>query len=171
MRDIRGDLRDRAHLLEEQINTTKAQFEKLLEQFKAEHNNGINDLTAELDAVKILMGVEDRRLGGTPSAPKAQPQPQPQPQPQQAHQQKPRQPQQSLADFFVRKLSDAGAMSRADLCRLTVQEGYFADGDSVERGVHTTLMNVVKAGQIRQLPNGNFAPLTLVETIRLRQAI
>jgi hypothetical protein len=169
MRDIRGDLQDRARLLEEQINTAKAQFEKLLEQFKAEHNNGINDLTAELDAVKILMGVEDRRHGGTPSAPKAQPQAQTQP--QQAHQQKPRQPQQSLADFFVRKLSEAGAMSQADLCRLTVQEGYFADGDSAERGVHATLMNVVKAGIIRQLPNGNFAPLTLVDTIRLRQAI
>jgi hypothetical protein len=166
MRDIRGDLQDRARLLEEQINTAKAQFEKLLEQFKAEHNNAINDLTAELEAVKILMGVEDRRNGGTPSAPKAQPQPQPQPQ-----QQKPRQPQQSLADFFVRKLSEAGAMSRADLCRLTVQEGYFADGDSAERGVQATLMHVVKAGLIRQLPNGNFAPLTLVDTIRLRQAI
>lgn len=164
MRDIRGDLQDRAHLLEEQINTAQAQFERLIEQFKAEHNNRIDDLTTELDAVKALMGVEDRRLGGTPSAPKAQPQPQ-RPQPQ------PRQSQQSLADFLVRKLSEVGAMSRADLCRLTVQEGYFADGDSAERGVHATLLHVVKAGLIRQLPNGNFAPLAVVDTIRLRQAI
>jgi hypothetical protein len=37
MRDIRGDLQDRAHLLEEQINTEQGQFEKLIEQFKAEH--------------------------------------------------------------------------------------------------------------------------------------
>jgi len=169
MRDIRGDLQDRAHLLEKQINTEQGQFEKLMEQFKAEHTNRIGDLTAELDATKILMGVEDRRHSGTPSAPKAQPQPQPQ-QPQ-ARQQKPRQPQQSLADFLVRKLSEVGAMSQADLCRLTVQEGYFADGDSAEPGVHATLLHVVKAGLIRQLPNGNFAPLTVVETIRLRQAI
>jgi hypothetical protein len=77
MRDIRGDLQDRAHLLEKQINTEQGQFEKLIEQFKAEHTNRIGDLTAELDPTKILMGVEDRRHSGTPSAPKAQPQPQP----------------------------------------------------------------------------------------------
>jgi hypothetical protein len=169
MRDIRGDLQDRAHSLEEQINSAKTQFEKLVEQFKAEHDNKIDDLTAELDALKTLIGAEDRRLGGAASAPKAQPQPKPQqPQP---HQQQPRQPQQSLADFLVRKLSEVGAMSRADLCRLTVQEGYFAADDSAERGVNATLMHVVKAGLIRQLPNGNFAPLSVVDTIRLRQAI
>jgi hypothetical protein len=71
----------------------------------------------------------------------------------------------------VRKLSEVGAMSREDLRRLAMQEGYFADGDSAERGVHLTLVNVVKAGLARQLPNGNFAPATVMDTIRLRRAI
>ena len=62
-------------------------------------------------------------------------------------------------------------MSRDDLRRLAVQEGYFADGENAERGVHTTLINVVKAGLIRQLPNGNFAPATVLDTIRMRRAI
>jgi hypothetical protein len=81
------------------------------------------------------------------------------------------QPEQPLADFLVRKLNEVGAMSRDDLRRLSLQEGYFADADTADRGVHTTLLNVVKAGLIRQLPNGNFAPATVLDTIRLRRAM
>jgi hypothetical protein len=88
----------------------------------------------------------------------------PQPQPQ-------TQPEQPLADCLVRKLNEVGAMSRDDLRRLSLQEGYFADADTADRGVHTTLLNVGKAGLIRQLPNGNFAPATVLDTIRLRSAM
>ena len=83
----------------------------------------------------------------------------------------PAQPELPLADFLVRKLNEVGAMSRDDLRRLGLQEGYFADVDTADRGVHTTLLNVVKAGLIRQLPNGNFAPATVLDTIRLRRAM
>jgi hypothetical protein len=88
-----------------------------------------------------------------------------QPQVQQA------QPQPPLTDFLVRQLSEQGAMSRDDLRRLAVDEGYFNDADSAERGVHAALVSVNKAGLIRQLPNGNFAPATVMDTIRLRRAI
>ena len=71
----------------------------------------------------------------------------------------------------MRKLNEAGAMSRDDLRRLSLQEGYFVDADTADRGVHTTLLSVVKAGLIRQLPNGNFAPATVLDTIRLRRAM
>jgi hypothetical protein len=175
MRDIRGDLQDRAGLLEEQINAHEAQFDKLIEQLKREHDSRLEDLKAELEAVNRLLEVELRRLETMPAsqreqgrepAPHAVRQPQlhssPQPQPQ---------PQQPLADFLVRKLSEAGAMSRDDLRRLALQEGYFPDADSADRGVHTTLINVVKAGLIRQLPNGNFAPASMLDTIRLRRAM
>ena len=81
------------------------------------------------------------------------------------------QPEQPLADFLVRKLNEVGAMSRDDLRRLALQEGYFADSDTADRGMHNTLLNVVKAGLIRQLPNGNFAPATVLDTIRLRRAM
>ena len=183
MRDIRGDLQDRAALLEEQINAQEAQFNTLLEQLKNEHDTRLEDMRAELEAVNRLMELESRRLENgaagqrTPAhEPAGQPvyqpqqhtqphyQPQPQPQAQ-------RQPQQPLADFLIRKLNEAGAMSRDDLRRLALQEGYFADADSADRGVHTTLINVVKAGLIRQLPNGNFAPATVLDTIRLRRAM
>jgi hypothetical protein len=185
-------LQDRANLLEEQINAHEAQFEKLVEQIRAEHEARLEDLKAEFAALTKLLELEHRRLGAA-QAPKAAPvQPAPQavhqPSHQAAHQsahqpahqahqghqpahQPASQPQQPLADFLVRKLNEVGAMSRDDLRRLAMQEGYFAEADSADRGVHATLLNVVKAGLIRQLPNGNFAPATVLDTIRLRRAM
>jgi len=204
MRDIRGDLQDRASLLEEQINAQEAQFDQLIEQLKREHDTRLEDFRAELDAVNRLMELELRRLETAPSnqrtqaheqvgQPVHQPhhhlQPQPQPQPQVLHQQAPqpqpqvphqhvqaqaqpqRQPQQPLADFLIRSLNEAGAMPRDDLRRLALQEGYFIDAETADRGVHATLINIVKAGLIRQLPNGNLAPATVLDTIRLRRAM
>lgn len=184
MRDIRGDLQDRAALLEEQINAHEAQFEKLVDQLKREHESRLEDLKAELEAVNRLMEVELRRLETAPaaSAPSREPvQHVSRHAPQHASHQTPQhashqvpaqpQPQQPLADFLIRKLNEAGAMSRDDLRRFAMQEGYFADADSADRGVHTALLNVVKAGLIRQLPNGNFAPATVLDTIRLRRAM
>lgn len=189
MRDIRGDLQDRAALLEEQINAHEAQFDKLIDQLKREHDQRLEDLKTELEAVNRLLDLELRRLETTPAAPSA---PAREPahhvsrhapqhtshQPAQhathqvpVHSQVAAQPQAPLADFLVRKLNEAGAMSRDDLRRFSMQEGYFVDADSADRGVHTTLLSVVKAGLIRQLPNGNFAPATVLDTIRLRRAM
>jgi hypothetical protein len=193
MRDIRGDLQDRASLLEEQISAHEAQFEKRVAQMKAEHEARLKDLRDEFDAITKLLELEQRRLDNAPPAPKAAPvqstaQAAPQPSLQSQHQsatpqahqgihqpaQQPEpaaQPQQPLSDFLVGKLNEVGAMSRDDLRRLSLQEGYFADVESADRGVQVTLFNVVKAGFIRQLPNGNFAPATVLDTIRLRRAM
>jgi hypothetical protein len=205
MRDIRGDLQDRAALLGEQINAQEAQFDQLIEQLKREHDTRLEDFRAELDAVNRLMELELRRIESAPPSQRTQAheqvgqavhqphhhlQPQAQPQPQVLHQQAQaqaqpqvphqhvqaqaqpqRQPQQPLADFLIRCLNEAGAMPREDLRRLALQEGYFVDAETADRGVHATLINVVKAGLIRQLPNGNFAPATVLDTIRLRRAM
>jgi hypothetical protein len=199
MRDIRGDLQDRAALLEEQISAHEAQFDKLLEQLKREHDARLEDIKAELDAVNRLIEHELRRLATAPAAPAAPAAPKMQlrepvqhnlhqPAPQHAghqpatasqvsHRPQPPQaptapqPELPLADFLVRKLNEVGAMPRDDLRRLSLQEGYFIDVDTADRGVHATLLNVVKAGLIRQLPNGNFAPATVLDTIRLRRAM
>jgi hypothetical protein len=181
MRDIRGDLQDRAALLEEQINAHEAQFDKLIDQIRREHDSRLEDLKTELEAVTRLMELELRRLETAPSAQRGQGRehaPHAVHQPQQAahhqahHQAQPQhQPQAPLADFLVRKLNEVGAMSRDDLRRLSLQEGYFADADTADRGVHAALINIVKAGLIRQLPNGNFAPATVLDTIRLRRAM
>ena len=69
MRDIRSDLQDRASLLEEQINSTKAQFESLVEQLRAEHESKLADIKVESDAVNRLLEVEQRRLADVPVTP------------------------------------------------------------------------------------------------------
>jgi hypothetical protein len=196
MRDIRGDLQDRAALLEEQIKAQEAQFEHFIEQLQKEQDNRLADLRGELEAVSRLMEHERRRFEAAAQAAEqaaqpvhppqqhdqAQPAHQPQPQhqhvqaqavhqPQPQHQHVQAQPQLSLADFLIRTLNEAGAMMRDDLRRIALQEGYFADADTADRGVHATLINVVKAGLIRQLPNGSFAPATVLDTIRLRRAM
>jgi hypothetical protein len=178
MRDIRGDLQDRAALLEEQINAHEAQFDKLIDQLKREHDSRLEDLKTELEAVNRLLELELRRTDTAPAAQRGSPSRETPPhavhQPQQHAVHQPHsqhQPAQPLADFLVRKLNEAGAMSRDDLRRFAMQEAYFADADSADRGVHTTLINIVKAGLIRQLPNGNFAPATVLDTIRLRRAM
>jgi len=62
MRDIRGDLQDRASLIEKQISAEQAQFEKVVEQLKLEHKSRLKKPLAELEAVRLLMDVEIRRL-------------------------------------------------------------------------------------------------------------
>ena len=73
MRDIRGDLQDRASLLEEQIRAHKAQFEKLVAQIRAEHEARLKDLRAEFDVVTKLHEIEQRRLDNAPPAPTGAP--------------------------------------------------------------------------------------------------
>ena len=160
MRDIRDDLRERANMLEEQLKSADAHFQKFVEQLKDEHDAKLQDLRSELEAVKVLLGIEQRRHGVTATAPTA-----PAAQIAQAQAQRPKPPQQPLADFLIRVLSERGPMSKEEIQHLTLQEGYFADGDA-ERGIHAVLMHVVKTGHVRQLPNGDFA-----EVIRLRRAM
>jgi hypothetical protein len=75
MRDISEDLLDRANFLKGQLNVAQAQFEKSVDQIKQQHDSRLEGLKANLAAVNRLMGAEQRRLGNTPSVPKAPPQP------------------------------------------------------------------------------------------------
>lgn len=176
MRDILEDLKDRAKLLDGQINDAQAHFEALVEQVKQEHDSRLSDLKAGLEAVHTLGAAEDRRLGAVAPAyspPLQARQPQPNLHQAPTHQsqvQGPKQSQQRIADFLILKLNERGAMSKDDLRRLAEEQGYFADAESVELGVQAVLTHVVKAGLIRELPNGSYAPPTLLDTLRLRRA-
>jgi hypothetical protein len=63
MRDIRGDLQERADLLAKQIGAVQKQFDKLLEQLKNEHATRLNDLKSGLDIVRLVSRIEDRHAG------------------------------------------------------------------------------------------------------------
>jgi hypothetical protein len=57
MRDIRGDLRDRAFMVRRQINAEHAQFETLIVQLKTEQETRLEPLKAQLRAVNKLIDV------------------------------------------------------------------------------------------------------------------
>jgi len=62
MRDIRSDLQERVGLIEDQISTSYAQFEKMIEQLQSEREARVSELKAELSALGKLMEVEHRRM-------------------------------------------------------------------------------------------------------------
>ena len=63
MRDIRGDLQERANLLGKQIGAVQEQFDKLVEQLKHEHATRLGDLKSWLDTLRQVISIEDRRAG------------------------------------------------------------------------------------------------------------
>ena len=60
MRDIRGDLQDRAKLLEEQISSTQSQFDKFIEKVKLEHQDKLEGLKSDLDNITVVIKTEDK---------------------------------------------------------------------------------------------------------------
>lgn len=69
MRDIRSDLRERAAMIGDHVKAAQAQFETVLEQLKREHEGKIKDLRAELEAVNVLLAIEQRRHEASTQAP------------------------------------------------------------------------------------------------------
>jgi len=97
MRDIRGDLQDRANRVSEQISATQGQFDKVLEQLKLEHQAKLEELKSDLEAVRMVMKTEDRL--GSVIAPIKQSELRAPQRPQQAH------AQRATSDSLVRKVS------------------------------------------------------------------
>jgi 3-dehydroquinate dehydratase len=57
MRDIRGDLQERAKLLEQKIDAAQAQFEGLIIKLKREQGSTVEDLKTQLEYVNRLIRV------------------------------------------------------------------------------------------------------------------
>lgn len=55
MRDIRDDLRDRAHSVAQQISAENARFESLVSQLKAEQDSKLEHLRAQLRLANKLL--------------------------------------------------------------------------------------------------------------------
>ena len=63
MRDIRGDLQDRANVVAEQIKSVQRQFDDHIEKIKVEHETKLEDLRSALRNVQMVIGIEKRRFG------------------------------------------------------------------------------------------------------------
>jgi hypothetical protein len=100
MRDIRGDLQERSDRLAEQISVTQAEFGKTIEQLQLEHQAKLEDLKADLNAVRKVLKTEDRL--GTRISPGEHSAPRKSQQTQQAHS------PQATSDSLMRKVSALG---------------------------------------------------------------
>ena len=152
MRDIRSDLQERATLIEEQIRAAHEHFQKILEQLQNERDAKIADLKSELAMIAKFMEFEQWFLGHV-SPPL------------------PSDPLLALADLFMHKLNEVGAMSREELVDLAVKGGFFPDAENALQRVHPMVVNMLRSELIRELPNGKFAPPTMSQTIKLRRVV
>ena len=106
MRDIRGDLQERAILVDEQIRSVVSHFDKTIQQLQTERDARIADLKAGLAMIAKFMEFEERFLHNTLPVTQAS-------------------PLLELAELFLKKLNNAGQMSKQELIDMAVTEGSF----------------------------------------------
>jgi hypothetical protein len=152
MRDIRSDLEERATLIDAQIKAAYSNFERAVEQLKNAHEARVADLKSGLSMIAQFVEFEQRYLRSDSP------------------------PVQSsalvtLANLFMRRLSEVGPMSREALVDLAVKEGSFPDTETAAQGVHPMLVSLLRSELIRELPNGTFAPPTMSQAIKLRRVV
>jgi hypothetical protein len=152
MRDIRGDLQERANLVDEQIRAAVAHFDKAIQQLQTERDARIADLKAGLAMIAEFMEFEERFLHTTPPV-------------------TPASPLVALAELFLKKLNSAGQMSKQELIGMAVTEGFFPDADTAAQGVHPMLVSMLRSELIREASDGIYMPPTFSQTIKLRRMV
>jgi hypothetical protein len=152
MRDIRSDLQERATLINENIKAANAHFERAIEQLQRERDARIADLKSVFAMIAKLMEFEERLLPNTPSV-------------------VPASPLLALAEIFLKKLNDAGQMSKDQLIDMAINEGFFPDAESAAQGVHPMLVSMLRSELIREVSEGIFMPPTFSQTIKLRRVV
>ena len=152
MRDIRSDLQERATLIDDQIRAAVAHFDKTIQQLQSERDARVADLKSGLAMIATFMKFEERFLHNTPPV-------------------VPASPLVALADLFMKKLNDAGQMSKEELIDMAVKEGLFPDAETAAQGVHPMLVTMLKSELIREVSDGTYMPPTLSQMIKLRRAV
>jgi hypothetical protein len=104
MRDIRGDLQDRANLIAEQISIARGHFDKHIEQLNSQHQTILADLKSELHNVHLVIGIEGRRIDSSLSATEVTTQASP----RSNYRLEQTQPQHAPPDALIRKVASVG---------------------------------------------------------------
>jgi hypothetical protein len=76
MRDIRSDLEERAHIIQEQVRVAYAHFERMAQQLQSERDARIADLKGSLAMIEKLIQFETGIMGNVvplENAPATQP--------------------------------------------------------------------------------------------------
>jgi len=152
MRDILSDLQERATLTNEQIRATVAHFDKTIQQLQAERDTRIAELKSGLVMISRFMEFEERFLPNMPPV-------------------TPPSPLVALAELFMRKLNDAGQMSKPELVDMAVKEGFFPDAETAAQSVYPVLVTMLRSELIREVSDGIFMPPTLAQAIKLRRVL
>jgi hypothetical protein len=152
MRDIRSDLQERATLIDAQIRAAVAHFDKTIQQLQSERDARVADLKSGLAMIAKFMEFEEQFLHNMPPV-------------------VPAPPLVALADLFMRKLSDAGRMSKQELIDMAVKEGFFPDAETAAKGVHPMLVTMLKSELIREVSDETYMPPALSQVINLRRVV
>jgi hypothetical protein len=63
MRDIRSDLEERAHIIQEQVRAAYAHFERIVQQLQSERDARVADLKGSLAMIEKLIQFEAGIMG------------------------------------------------------------------------------------------------------------
>jgi hypothetical protein len=140
LRDISQDLKERLSMIEEQAKAENNNFEQQFKKLEDSHNAKMAELRMQWEGINAALQAEFRRLGvnaDSPSPPK---------------------PALSLDDFFVQLVEKFGTAGKENLRAEAANAGYFPPGDKGGRTTHATLMNIVRAGRIREISSEVYAP-------------
>jgi hypothetical protein len=83
----------------------------------------------------------------------------------------PASPLVALAELFMRKLNDAGRMSKQELIDMAIKEGFFPDAETAAQSVNPMLVTMLRNELIREVSDGTFMPPTLSQAIKLRRVV
>jgi hypothetical protein len=83
----------------------------------------------------------------------------------------PASPLVTLADLFMKKLNDAGRMTKQELVDMAVKEGFFPDAETAAQGVHPMLVTMLRSKLIREVSDGTYMPTTFSQMIKLRRVV
>lgn len=139
MRDIRPDLKERLSELDARMSSLVAEYNRRKNEIDKEFAAREADLNEERHATGALLQIEQRRHGEA-SAPTSS------------------NLTMGLADFLVREPTLKGPMYKEDLRTAATLAGYFPEGETGGRAVHTTLLNLVRSGRLAELYDGRYAP-------------
>ncbi|MFH6781495.1 MULTISPECIES: hypothetical protein [Methylobacterium] len=143
MRDIRPDLKERLAELDSRMSTLVAEYNRRKNELDKEFAERERELNDERSATGALLAIEQRRHGDAtaPSSPTLT---------------------MGLADFLLNETRKKEMASKDDLRSAAALAGYFPNGESGGRAVHTTLLNLVRAGRLAEAADGlYYAPESL----------
>jgi hypothetical protein len=152
LRDIRKDLRERISLIQQAIDKDTRDFEAKQKQLLDAFQTRVQDAKVALAGYVRLLEIEERRAQSMLPAAVAGTAP-----PPPTHT-----PKSPLADFLCSAMAQTGVKTKEELRDLAQGAGYFGAGEG-GRTIHATIVNLVRGGRVRELPDGKYAVRLPVE--------